>query len=78
MNWFLMLVSAVAGGVVTWLWSVRKVRRQIPVYEPAPAPTADFVAAAAGSVPAAAPAEVATPVDDPANPHDGTTVPDGP
>jgi cytoskeletal protein RodZ len=46
MNWFLMLVSAVAGGVATWLWSVRKVRRQIPVYE---SKTASGAAAFAGA-----------------------------
>jgi cytoskeletal protein RodZ len=44
MNWILMLLSAVAGGVATWLWSVRKVRRQIPVYESKPASAAAFAA----------------------------------
>ena len=52
MNWLLMLLAAVAGGVATWLWSVRTVRRQVPVYEPKPARHAfvenDDVRAAAG------------------------------
>lgn len=66
MNWFLMLLSAVAGGVATWFWSVRKVRRQLPVYgsEQAPAAAATGLVATDDTSAEATPtAETATTVD---------------
>jgi hypothetical protein len=59
MNWFFMLLAAVAGGVATWLFSVRTVRRRVPVYEPVPArravvETEDTPAAAAPKAASAA------------------------
>lgn len=54
MNWFLMALSAILGGVATWFWSVRKVHRKVPVYEAGAKPTpATFVGAAAAPAPVA-------------------------
>ena len=64
MNWFLMLLSAVAGGAATWFYSVRTVRRQVPVYGKSSAPAAPVAAdeAVAGDSAKVAPAEAAAPV----------------
>ncbi len=65
MNWFLMALSAILGGVATWLWSVRKAHRRVPVYEagaepkPTAAPVAD-VGSATGGAPEEATEDVST------------------
>lgn len=61
MNWFLMALSAILGGVATWFWSVRKVHRKVPVYE-----------AGAGPKPAAAaPLADVSSLDEPADAASG-------
>ena len=64
MNWFFMVLSAAAGGLVTWLLSLRKVTRKVPTYgsvNPPATTTTDEPATAAPLVGAVTPEDGVAP-----------------